>query len=48
MNFRLETLVGLIGTLWFAFTHPGHEQQICTALAALWAYTHGKGGNGSG
>lgn len=46
MNFRLDTLVGMLVTLWFAFTHPGSEHQVSVALAALWAYTHAKNGNG--
>lgn len=38
---KIETIVGLLGTLWFSFTHPGHEGTVCAALAALWGYTHG-------
>jgi len=43
----LDTLIGLVVTLWFAFTHPGNEQAVTVALAALWAYTHGKNGSTS-
>ncbi len=48
MNVNYTTLVGLVVTCWFVFTHPGNDHLISAALAALWAYTHGQtSGNGN-